>query len=57
MALVVIGGVAAFGAGEGEYPTPPKGLAQFEIELIQARAQELLEPYEGHSSFPKMRRR
>lgn len=45
-----------FGAGEGQFPTPPKALSPFEIELIQARARELLDPLRGDGRLPRMRR-
>lgn len=46
-----------FRAGDGDYPTPPKGLGAFEIELIHRRALELLEPFEGDDRLPRMRAR
>jgi len=45
-----------FGAGEAEYPTPAKGLSQFEIDLVQRRSRELLEPLKGDPRLSKMRR-
>ena len=46
-----------FSAGEGQFPTPPKALAPFEIDLIQGRARDLLAPLYGDERLPRMRRR
>jgi hypothetical protein len=56
-ALKYLAQMLCFKAGEAEFPTPPRRLERFEVELIQARAGELLEPFEGDGRFPRMRRR
>lgn len=53
--LKFVAQMLCFGAGEGPWPTPAKTLSPFEIERVQERARELLEPFADGVRLPRIR--